>query len=197
MSRILWFRTVRSKPGTPTCIICNNQRLHDQKGGAEAYTTYFSTLTTATLPKLTDQTPSSILFNTEKMENALTVIKPSYRTGSDGIPTALFCFRKSNITPLSLKLFFISMSTGVCPVHWKVSNIISLHENGPFCDPQNCCPTNHAFFLIRLLERTEFLTTKDLIGKSQHGFIKHRSSASSHVDSFDPVTRNVEKKRPK
>lgn len=77
-------------------IIYNSQQLDFPKEIAEAFNSYFSTLTadintnSHALLRVTNQTLPSILFNTKVIEEALAVIKSSYGSGSDGVPLPYF-----------------------------------------------------------------------------------------------------------
>lgn len=83
------------------------------------------------------------------------------------------------------------MSTGVFPVHWKVSTISPLHKNKPIYGPENYRPLNQTSILARLTERIfddqliNFLTTDDLTGEYQHGFRKRISRNPRHFAFFD------------
>lgn len=78
--------------------------------------------------------------------------------------------------------------------------IVPLHENGLLYDLQNYRPINHTCILTKLIEGifkdqlTEFLTTNDFIGESQHGFLKHRSCTPRHW-FFHLVIPSVNRKK--
>lgn len=119
---------------------------------------------------LTDQTLSAIVLNTEKIEKARSVVKTSYRTGSDDVSPAPFPLRKPDIA-FPMNLFTISMSTAILPVQCKVSSNVALH------DLQNYHPVNQTPNLARPMETIvkdqliDILTTNELLGEFQRSFL--------------------------
>lgn len=113
-------------------IIYKSQQLNDPKEAFNPYSssTFIADIATnlSTLPRLTDQTRSSIVFITEKPEKALAAITPSYRHGLDGALPALFRLGKPDIATHLLNMFTTSMSTGEFP-----NSVQSLHH---YASPQ-------------------------------------------------------------
>lgn len=168
-------RTIPNKSNANTYIIQNSRQLDAPKKSAETSNSNVSSPVTthiaanlSNIPRLADPTFSPILFNTKKIERAVSDIKPTYQPGSDGVSPALFHFGKPYIAILLLNLFTISISTGLVPVQWKVLIIVLPHKTGYCTTP----------ILARLMEKVVedqlivSFWTSGSTGGSQYGFFR-------------------------
>lgn len=116
-------------------IIQSNRQLDGPREIAEAVNLYFSisiidiAINLFTLPRLTARTLLPIVFNRDKIEKDLAIIKPSHRHGSDGIPLPYSA--SANPTYRFFCQVFL--------VQWKLSVIVPPNKNGLLYGPQKYC----------------------------------------------------------
>lgn len=205
LSRLYKTRLPNRKPTFDHLSIPNKPILYSPKCIADAFNSLFaSALTTepcSTFPKpclLTTSTLSDVTFHIDEISKSLSRFKPSSYPGPDSLPPSIFIFGGPDIPVLLLKLFNISILTGVLPSQWKTSVIIPRHKKGPMHDPNNYRPINHTPIISRLMEKlvkarlVEYLLSHCLINPRQHGFLRARSCVSCQFDFLDHVTKAID-----
>ena len=147
------------------------------------------------LDKFTSKSFESINIDINSIRTAISAIRPSLYLGPDGIPPLALKLEDIDLPLFFLKMFSLSIQSGVFPKVWKNSIIIPRHKFGPKHNIDNFRPINHTSIISRTLERivksqlTNYLTSINFINDSQHGFLHNRSCVSSHVSFFDHITK--------
>lgn len=147
---------------------------------------------------LTSDTLNSIEFSESEIKKFMTPVKASYWEGPDGIPTTLIKQGGTDIPLLLLNLFNLSMQSSHVPSHWKHAIVIPHHKKGPKDKLANYRPISHTSILLKIMEKivkdqtSDFLLSRNLISKSQHGFIKRRSCQSCLLELLNNITNSVD-----
>jgi hypothetical protein len=99
---------------------------------------------------------------------------------------------------LLLKIFTLSLDTGVFPDPWKTSIIAPHHKYGPRDCVSSYRPIHHTPISSRILEKVvkaeleKFAYTRGLIHAAQHGFLSKRSCMTCQLDFLDHVTSAID-----
>lgn len=134
----------------------------------------------------------------EMVEDRLMMLDIGKSRGPDGIPPV---FLKKCASTLSEPLAFLynkSLSSGLFPNEWKITNVTPILKKGPTMDVSNYRPIAKLNSLAKVFES---LVTDDLFGKTkhlivpeQHGFFKKRSTATNLVGFTEFVQSAVDRK---
>ena len=161
---------------------------------AEIFNKYFSSVyqaSSSTLPsypvettRSTSRQLSSLSVSLADVVSQLRFLKASSFPGPDGIPPAFLKNGGPDIPVLLLKLFNLSLNSGVIPSQWKCTTVIPRWKAGSRKSVNSYRGIHHTPHIIRILERilkpillSHFLSN-DLISKNQYGFLMRRSTAS-------------------
>jgi len=93
---------------------------------------------------------------------------------------------------------FHQMVTGVVPEDWRIANVVPLFKKGKRDLPGNYRPVSLTSVVGKVLERIirdriySYLERNELIGDSQHGFVKGRSCLTNLIEFFEKVTKEVD-----
>ena len=99
--------------------------------------------------------------------------------------------------PLAL-IFNKSLAEGVVPNDWKLSNVTSIFKKGDKTAPSNYRPISLTCLICRILESIlrdhilSHLQEYNLIRKSQHGFLPHRSCLTNLLEFLEEITRLID-----
>jgi hypothetical protein len=131
---------------------------------------------------------NDIVFTPVLIERVLKKLKVKTKGGPDGVPpiflkqcSALLC------KPLAI-LFSSSFNCGYLPEDWLRSYITPLFKKGVTSDPNNYRPVALTATLCKVMESVikdqllQYLTSKGLISKKQHAFIKNHSTATNLLE---------------
>uniref|UniRef100_A0A8B9ZP11 Reverse transcriptase domain-containing protein n=1 Tax=Anas zonorhyncha TaxID=75864 RepID=A0A8B9ZP11_9AVES len=99
--------------------------------------------------------------------------------------------------PLSI-IYQQSWLSGEVPVDWRLANVMPIYKKGQRADPGNYRPVSLTSVPGKLMEQimlsviTRHLQGNQVIGPSQHGFMKGRSCLTNLISFCDKVTRWVD-----
>ena len=124
--------------------------------------------------------------------------KSKFAGDPDGYPVVLLQKLRSVLCgPLSL--FFNSfMSIGLLPNAWKKAVVTPVFKKGSSADPANYRPISQTSIFCKLMERlitselSEYLLSKGLITRHQHGFLVKHSTTTNLLESLNDWTLAVE-----
>jgi len=95
------------------------------------------------------------------------------------------------------------LSVGHVPCEWLVAHIVPVHKKGTtgITDVSNCRPISLTCVLSKILERivvgrlSDNLERNNILHPAQHGFIKHRSTCTNLLESFNNWSISVQSKK--
>ena len=147
-----------------------------------------------------DNNISDVIFTEVNVLKAARRIKTKSKFAGDpdGYPVILLHELQSVLCgPLSL--FYNSfMSIGQIPDKWKRAVVTPVYKNGSSSDPTNYRPISQTSIFCKLMERviaaelSDYLLSRGLITRQQHGFIAKRSTTTNLLDSLNDWTVSVE-----
>ncbi|PKU44746.1 rna-directed dna polymerase from mobile element jockey-like [Limosa lapponica baueri] len=118
--------------------------------------------------------------------------------GPDGIhPRVLRELAEVLAEPLSI-IYQQSWQTGEVPADWRLANVTPTHKKGQKDDPGNYRPVSLTSVPGKVMEQIilsaimQRMKEAQVIGPSQHGFLRGRSCLTNLISSYDKVTRLVD-----
>ncbi|GAB0183609.1 mitochondrial enolase superfamily member 1 [Grus japonensis] len=118
--------------------------------------------------------------------------------GLDGIhPRVLRKLAEVLTKPLST-IYQQSWLTGEVPVDWRLANVMSIHKKGWKEDLGNCRPVSLTLVPGKVMEQiilsaiTRHIQDNQVIGPSQHGFMKGRSCLTNLISFYDKASSLVD-----
>ena len=99
-------------------------------------------------------------------------------------------------------IFQNSLGSGVVPEDWRVANVTPLFKKGGTEKTGNYRPVSLTSVVGKLLESVikdgiaAHLESGEIIGQSQHGFMKGKSCLTNLIEFFEDVTSRVDKGEP-
>ena len=125
-------------------------------------------------------------------------LKPKLTLGPDGYsPFFLKQIISSIAVPLCM-MYQSFMSVGIIPLEWKSAIIVPIFKKGASSDPSNYRPISLTSVFSKLMERCiviemlSYLSSRNLISKQQHGFLKRKSTTTNLLESFNDWFINIE-----
>lgn len=124
--------------------------------------------------------------NENLLNKELKMLKCSFSSGPDNIPSNILKYCADSICFPLLKLFNMSLDLSYFPELWKESYIIPLHKSGSKSDITNYRGIAKLSAIPKLFEKiitdqlTQFVSSQ--ITVSQHGFIKGRSTSTNLLE---------------
>lgn len=132
---------------------------------------------------------SSIIFTPTLVKRVIGRIKGKSKGGPDNIPPQFF---KQCINQLASPLAFIfnkCMDTNYIPPVWLQAYITPIFKKGDPTDPQNYRPIALTCTICKIMETVikdqilDYLLSKKLISKHQHGFMRNHSTTTNLLES--------------
>jgi len=195
--------TVKVKVGP---LMKEGKLISDSEGMSEVLNEYFSTVFTVedmgSMPEGSGHGCGSGLdkigITEEQVVRAIKVLKDNKAPGVDGLNSTFIkgCIG-GLVRPLVL-LFNKSLATGQIPRDWKVANVSALFKKGSRKEPGNYRPVSLTSQICKLLEKVikeeivSYLEANELIGKSQHGFVKGRSCLTNLLEFIQALTEGID-----
>ena len=136
------------------------------------------------MPKL-----DSISCSAEDNYHLLTTMKIKTACGADGMSSTMLRNTASSISPFLCKLFNNSLSTGLVPSDWKVSNIVPIPKGADAAQCINYRPISLLPLVSKILERIvhshllHFLLKHKRLSSLQFGF-RPKSSTQEALLSY-------------
>lgn len=146
-----------------------------------------------------DQTLSDITITPAIVTEAIKELKLHSAAGPDGVPSSLLKECSRELSPVLVKLFRSSISSGEIPQLFKEAAIVPIFKSGDKTLASNYRPISLTSILIKVLERIvrkqvfNFLSSMGKLNDSQHGFRNGRSCLSALLNVFDDIMHLVSK----
>ena len=145
-----------------------------------------------------DQVLSNITILPCEVHQFLVSLDPDKAAGPDGIPSIVLKECASQLAVPLTSLFQKTLSEGRLPAEWKHAKICPVFKKGSKRDPSNYRPISLTCQVCKVLERilkvhiSEHLESLNLISDKQHGFVKHKSTQSNLLESFNDWTKGLD-----
>ena len=190
----------------PTLVDMEGKTYTDDRGKAELFNEYFSSVFTAedtsSIPScgtVTDIELSEVPIDPEIVLKYLQKINISKSAGPDGIHSKiLFEVRNEIKIPLSI-IFSKSLTEGALPREWKHANVKPIHKKGSKRMPSNYRPVSLTSICCKVNERilrdsmVNHLEANKLLSKHQHGFRSGRSCITQLLEVIEIWTDLIDK----
>jgi len=145
---------------------------------------------------------TSIDISMEDMEKALKSLNVAKSPGPDKIhPRVLKELHKELAKPL-VKLFNLSLNSGVVPQAWKVAEVRPIFKKGDKKTPGNYRPVSLTSIVCKLFEGfvrdalTKHLKNNDLLSDSQYGFTSGRSCVTQLLTTINDWMTEIDEGKP-
>ena len=132
-------------------------------------------------------------------ENLLCILKDLDTTkaiGPDNISPVFLKECRNEVKESLCILFNKSFSDGICPSEWKQANIVPVYKGKDAKDVSNYRPISLLSVVSKLAERCLYNHIyphiSDLLCKSQHGFLKGKSTCTQLVQFIDSVSDSLD-----
>ena len=125
--------------------------------------------------------------------DAIQELSPTSAAGPDGLPSPLLVNCATELAPLLLIIFTLSLSSGVVPPSFKQAAITPVFKSGNRSVSSNYRPISLTSVISKVLERiirkqvSSFIDKKCSLNSTQHGFRNGRSCLSALVNVFDDI----------
>ena len=141
---------------------------------------------------------SNITVEVETVSKKIEALNPDKACGPDNIRARTLCELASELAlPITI-IFNKCLAERAVPYDWKLSNVTAIFKKADKTDAGNYRPISLTCLLCRILEsiiRDEILLhlrKYDLIDKSQHGFLPHKSTVTNLLEFLEVVTRLID-----
>ena len=184
------------KPGTEK----NPEYISDDKGKAEAYLEYFTSVFTEEpdseeMPFFEERDYDSpledILINKDIVKEKLLKLKKNKSPGPDNMhPRVLSSIADSISSPLSI-IFRTSLNTKVLPNEWKHANVSAIYKKDRKTLPSNYRPVSLTSVVCKVLESiirdniVKHMNDNQLFSQKQFGFLSKRSTVLQLIRVLD------------
>ena len=140
----------------------------------------------------------SVQFTPEIVLKKLKKLNPDSAPGPDGIWTRVIHTMADVICgPLSI-IYSKCLEEGGVPQEWKTANVAPIYKKGPKSVPGNYQPVSLTCVLCKTMEMIicdaiiEHLKEYDLIRRSQHGFMRGRSTLTNLLMYLEELTKLID-----
>ena len=150
----------------------------------------------------TDDLLSNIVFTANNVFRAACRVKTKSKLSCDpdGYPV-LMLQKLRSVLCQPLSLFYNSfMSIGQIPDVWKTAVVTPVYKKGPSSDPANYRPISQTSIFCKLMERVivaemgQFMRSRNIISKQQHGFINKCSTTTNLLESLNDWSLAIDNK---
>lgn len=187
----------RKKNSDATHLNIDGVLLHNPLDIAESFSEHFRSVynssspcpgTFTTVNYCADILPIASISASE-VQNAIKRLRPTKSVGLDGIPSFIIKGCAEILIPVLQFIFNLSLSQNVFPKSWKQAVIVPVFKKGQASSVQNYRPIAILNTFSKIFESIihdhiyHFLKSK--LSRSQHGFIKSRSTVTNLVTFLD------------
>uniref|UniRef100_A0A8C5LT35 Reverse transcriptase domain-containing protein n=1 Tax=Leptobrachium leishanense TaxID=445787 RepID=A0A8C5LT35_9ANUR len=130
----------------------------------------------------------------DKVLHKLNNVNVNKAPGPDGIhPRVLRELCVEICKPLFL-IFQDSFLSGIVPEDWRKADVVPIFKKGLKFVPGNYRPVSLTSVAGKVFEGLlqEFIGRYNVIGKNQHGFMKHRSCQTNLITFYEEVSRSID-----
>lgn len=117
-------------------------------------------------------------------------LNPNKAAGPDGFLPKVLKAVADSVAPHLCQIFNRSMTSGEVPLDWRSADVSPIHKKGPRTERGNHRPISLTSVVGKLLEScikdrsVDHLDDHELIGNSQHGFRRGRSTVTNLLDFY-------------
>ena len=144
------------------------------------------------------ETISDITLTEAEVCSVLRTINENKATRPDKIPAVLLKNSATNISPSLCDLFNKSLSSGLLPKEWKLSNICPIPKKSPHHEVSNYRPISLLSLVSKVFERCIYNRLADHFSgqlyKLQYGFQKDKSTTSQLLNVLHNIHKFLEKR---
>ena len=141
---------------------------------------------------------SFVLFEITEAEvlRSIKELKSSSAPGYDEIPPVLLKLTLPLILPVLHNIFNSSFTNGIFPTRMKIAKVIPIYKKGKHSDVNNYRPISLLPVLSKCLERimfnrlSSFLSKKEIISKSQFGFLRNKSTVDAIITFLEKASHH-------
>lgn len=137
----------------------------------------------------------SVQFTPKKVLEKLKELNPNAAPGPDGIWTKIiYSMAEVICVPLAL-IYAKCLEEGEVPPEWKTANVAPIFKKGSKSILGNYRPVSLTCVLCKVMEKIicdaiiEYLKLYDLIRRSQHGFMRSRSTLTNLLAYLEELTK--------
>lgn len=134
-------------------------------------------------------------FQFDEVFDALTKLDEKTDTGPMGISAKFLKYHAESIAPILLNILDSVMQTGIIPPTWKQSFIVPIPKKGVLVDVSNYRGISIQSVIPKILDKliTDklFKHVREIIPKSQQGFLKNRSTATNLLEFSQFIHENL------
>ena len=137
----------------------------------------------------------------EEIINAIRNLKNSNSTGCDDFTTKFVKLSSSILAPALVKIFNLSIHTGIYPDSLKLAKVIPIFKKGDPTSVNNyrpisiLSPINKIFEKIIYSRLINFIEKNQILYKFQYGFRKNHSTEHALIELIDQIRLNMDKKQ--
>ena len=141
---------------------------------------------------------TNITVEVETVLKKIEALNPDKACGPDNIRARTLCELAAELSAPITIIFNKCLAECAVPCDWKLSNVTAIFKKADKTDAGNYRPISLTCLLCRILEsiiRDEVLLhlrKYELIEKSQHGFLPHKSTVTNLLEFLEVVTRLID-----
>ena len=155
--------------------------------------------------RVTDtDTLCNIVLSDRDIINAIRLLNSNSCPGPDGIHPKFFNNIYSYLVKPLKRIFNLSLSTGVVPQSWKISEVIPIYKNNRKPNnPASYRPVSLTSYISKIFEKivhtkvVAHLNNCNIITKSQHGFLSRKSTTTNLLECLNDWTTMLDEKSAK
>ena len=193
---------VKSKTKSKAGIQClkteDGTMVSDDKDKADLFNEFFASVFTEEsfedFPKISDNTGDTlqdINITLDKVTKLIGSLNESKAAGPDGIHARVLKECKTSVSVALFDIFNKSLAEGTLPTEWKEAHVKPLFKKGSKQKTSNYRPVSLTSICCKMLEKlirhevVNFMETKGLLHKDQHGFRTKRSCLTQLLEIME------------